>query len=1013
MEQWLEGLGLKQAVKGQQLAGYNKVWQLFTRKDSKSLEPLDTTNPGKVWENLCDTLEQQPHAAFPLGERLQPGRKAAVALTMHFELGCNPSQLEFNDLALEIVVKIQEILASYGHVARGTGTINSNCLLFVSDYTASCSIKVHSLRVVLPHLWCQPGVYTELSALLLENIESAELISKYLKQQPLCNEYLGKTSNVHVVYRCVNTQDIRAPFSFMGYYAPLGERKFLTCDEFFPCKHPDAPKVFTIDEQLSECVPQNQEELLEPFFPILFSANYQTPTFAQLGSLHAVRSSRIPRLSHHGEAEPSVNATRKRLSTMLDTVQVPNNSSWKKQRINDDLETNDEMEIDGEGEDTVESSEETVPEIPKPRNGRRTAAQREEGRRGRANAQQRAERHVLGGDLSLLQNQEAERLLPVLLPMLGLHRVTDSWNWLAVGKAIHSTMLGNTEGLEIWWKWTEDIGGDARQYVDCQRQYVLFAKVEHITVKTIAFMAREDNEESYRSWHRQWVVEAIDACLDKQLHADVALAVYRHYWLEFMVVCNGGSRFQWFVFKNHGWLTDSGLNLSRCISWEFTTLLTKYHMNLLHDTVRLSMNDPMRSDIDRRARQITTLNDNLKNGTFKGRVIVELRDWFICNDFKNIKNKNPALIRWSNGVTECLNDRCVLRKGRPEDYLTMSAGTAIPTDYTLETPVVQKLLRFWSQLFPDPMYWRKTMSSLLYGKNIKKRFHILSGEAGDNAKTTIETLNSHVLGQYSATLTTDAFRSMGTCVGGVSPDLARLANVHAVWVSEADETDKFKGGPIKKLTGNDRFFARGLYEEGSDLEMTFSTFCQLNSIPSIETGGQAIVNRLIVLNMLARYLPQGHPDLPETVEEQEEKHIYLRDDNFFSNEIPLLVPAMAWLMMHDYAILQTQGYDVPASVKSDTDFYWRKASAYRQFFDNHIEKRMVSNKLDQSVKLTTSELYSAFLKFYKAEFDQSSRVQKQQSEVVTNFMQFLGTQPRPGMWFGYALKGDYQRQTNA
>ena len=105
--------------------------------------------------------------------------------------------------------------------------------------------------------------------------------------------------------------------------------------------------------------------------------------------------------------------------------------------------------------------------------------------------------------------------------------------FMDIGKALHKATEGSQVGLDEWVK----ISNEKKTAFDegyCESKYINF-DLEEVTVKTLAWYAKEDMHEEYQTWHQNWCGPKIkEAAKNIKYDCVVAEAFYRVFWLEFM-----------------------------------------------------------------------------------------------------------------------------------------------------------------------------------------------------------------------------------------------------------------------------------------------------------------------------------------------------------------------------------------------------------------------------------------------------------------------------------------------
>lgn len=121
-----------------------------------------------------------------------------------------------------------------------------------------------------------------------------------------------------------------------------------------------------------------------------------------------------------------------------------------------------------------------------------------------------------------------EYLFYIFLSMIDIKkRVGCICSWQSIGKCICNIFKGNNEGLQLWLKITE-IAEENEKYQlisyncnyfkrseMCERLYNQYKtiNVNNLSYKTLAFFAKTDNPEIYKSWHLHWICVSLDDAL--------------------------------------------------------------------------------------------------------------------------------------------------------------------------------------------------------------------------------------------------------------------------------------------------------------------------------------------------------------------------------------------------------------------------------------------------------------------------------------------------------------------
>ena len=589
---------------------------------------------------------------------------------------------------------------------------------------------------------------------------------------------------------------------------------------------------------------------------------------------------------------------------------------------------------------------------------------------------------------------DPEYLSSTFLSMLKIKRAEEEHYWLDIGRALYNTFGGEERGLIKWIDFSEN--SDIYTSEDCKSKYYTFTD-SLITIKTLAFYAKEDNYDEYYKWHQTWCLPFIEKATSC-CHSDVAQAVYRVYWLDF--ACSNVSKSTLYYFDKHLWKRlDSGINLKNMISGDFITVLEKFRINIavdMQDTNDKNFKDSAEIMIQK----ICSLIKKLKNRTFKNSIYSETCEKFYIEEFEKTMDSNPDLMGCINGIIEVLHKKAVFRKGKPEDFASKSTGIHYRRDLHKRHPLVLKFLNYFRKVYPYKElleYVGKIYAAALKGRNVDKIFPIHSGK-GNNSKSMIKKLLEAAFGDFAITMPTSIFTS-NKSGGGPEPAIARSKYAHFAFAQEPDAETPLKSGIIKEMTGGDRFFVRFLNENGGEIlpMFTLNLFC--NMIPIIPQCDQAIKNRVRCIP----YLSTWQKDAPKNPDEQFKQRKFLMDP-FFENEIPEMAPALLWWLVEEmYAKYRTEGAYEPEIVKKYTAAYWEENDIYGQFIKENVEKAYKNeseNEIDHEVFVSLQALYAQFKNWFKDNY----QLKLPDRQIVRNEMESRITKCRQRNFYGIKLK---------
>ena len=561
-----------------------------------------------------------------------------------------------------------------------------------------------------------------------------------------------------------------------------------------------------------------------------------------------------------------------------------------------------------------------------------------------------------------------EFLSEIFLDMLSRERVELDHFWIDVGKALYGAFEGDERGLEKWIEFTET--SDNHTPEECKRLYLGFQD-NKLSIKTLAWYAKEDSPYEYKNWHSQWVIDSLEIAASG-LHSDVAEAVYRSYWLEF--ACGSLKKSSLYHFRNHVWKKlDDGHVLRKYFSKEFLNIIEKYRA-VVSTEIAKSDNQNYKDSGEILIQKLGKLISKLKTRNFKNNLLNECLEKFYVENFEGNLDGNENLMGMVNGIIETLDKKAVIRSGKPEDFVSRSTGLCWRYDLHEKHPLVLKLMDWLRKVFPTKNllnHFGKSAASCLRGKNSDKKFGVHSG-GGNNSKSMIKKVFEAAFGEYCITFPTTVFTGKKSG-GGPDPAIARSKYARIAFIQEPDPDTPIKTGTLKEMTGGDRFFARFLNDNGGEIEPMFKLILMCNTIPIIPHCDKAIKNRLVVIPYLSTWIKNP----PKSMEERFRKRQF-KMDKYFEQQIPELAPAFMWYLVKMYTIYRREGLYEPEIVTKTTAEYWEENDIYSQFVRENIEKAYMmvpenwpagkEKPLDSKAKESLAEIYGRFRDWFRENY---------------------------------------------
>lgn len=583
---------------------------------------------------------------------------------------------------------------------------------------------------------------------------------------------------------------------------------------------------------------------------------------------------------------------------------------------------------------------------------------------------------MTGKWLSSLPDDKNIDLCEQMLPMIDRSKFFMEISWLDIGKALYHSDNGGESGLSVWVKSTQKavIGaGELPKFMEasgtlqqtCKDLYQTFSG-KPITVKTAAWYARLDNPEKYAQWHKEWCMQAIAKSISLT-HTDVATAIYRIYWLDFLYF---PPEKKWYTYKNNRWeIDDEALNLKGVISKDFVDRMNAVRAAVAADVRNDENGDANAENASATIKKIDTFIVKLKTTGYKESLVNELRIFFKNNKFQRCADANPNILGIANGILEISGNLVHFRSGKPEDYVVLNTNVPYQEDYTWESPLVVECMTWFGQVFPDKEllhHFLKFASSCLKGRNSDKIFPIFTGE-GNNSKSMIVKIFEKTFGEYCIKFDMANVTSRNQNASGPTPQLARSKAVRVAFMDEAADDVPIHKETIKRVVGGDSFYTRKNYDNGGDIEVFFKLILSCNKVPIIPKADKAIKNR----TRLFPFMSTWSADAPEDLKEQYATSTF-KMDVLFEERIPFLASAFLWIMSKYYPYYSAEKLPDPPIIIEHTEAYWRDNDVYAQFAADCVTITPNRNANDEELKdvrVTFNEIYAQFRIWYKEAFD--------------------------------------------
>ncbi|MCF6239136.1 MAG: PriCT-2 domain-containing protein, partial [Candidatus Marinimicrobia bacterium] len=500
-----------------------------------------------------------------------------------------------------------------------------------------------------------------------------------------------------------------------------------------------------------------------------------------------------------------------------------------------------------------------------------------------------------------------------LMDMLSQERADDYYMWMDVGWTLFNIGNGMDEAFELWNSFSQR----SAKYEEgvCESAWNNM-EMKGKTIASLLFMAKSDSPDDYSAWKNDSIGTLVESALmsAKPNENDIAAIFNKLYGENY--ICVNSKKGLWYEFSDHRWH-----EMDDCIP--VRTILRTRIRDLFMDE-RRSIRKHIADAEDRLAHTQKGTEENITAkaelatyslvkkrcddlihvlGTkrFHDNVLGMLMTYIHNKKFIDIKDNNTRLMCFENGVLDLEN--CTFREGRPDDYCTLTTGKNFNV-YGDDDEEMEELDDYLGKVYVNRNlreYFIDFMASCLEGGNRHKRFLIAAGKANGAKSMTLNLLEEAFgsgelgyFGRFPRELMTQSTGSVSS--SNARPELVRSGKRRLMATQELGKRERLNVGFLKQITGNDPFYARGMYSSGGEIKPQFTTIIAVNDVPPIPADAEAMWDRTRILPHESVFVkPQNiyKDPVPESEEEQYKQKKFKADP-----QMNLILPDMAEPLMY-------------------------------------------------------------------------------------------------------------------
>lgn len=531
--------------------------------------------------------------------------------------------------------------------------------------------------------------------------------------------------------------------------------------------------------------------------------------------------------------------------------------------------------------------------------------------------------------------QEAAKLIG----LLSNARAETYDQWIEIGWVLYNVGNGSQSAFDLWVQFSQRCPSK----FDLCKSKALWEQTfrrGNYTMATLRYYAREDDPEGYKTFIHEKQMTYLYHHIDVLTDYDIAKLLYFEFGDTYR--CASIQSRRWYEFYDHRWnLIQDAYSLRTRLSVDIHSKIRCIMQQKLREIAQefasgqIDMEDKERKEKDVKTKYAKVLRA-LRTNRDKTNYMKEATDMFYDATFSKKLDQNSELFCFRNGVYDLKQGG--LRDGRPEDYLSLQSPHAY-REYNRDAPEIHELDDFFEKIFPDPdirKYFLETTSEIFQGGNRRKLVLVWSGH-GDNGKSVTQSLIELMLGPYAVKFPTSLITGKRTASSSACPELARAGNgVRFAVVQEPDHKDMINIGILKELSGNDTFFARGLYQDGEEKTPMFKFYLICNNLPSLPSDDIATWNRIRVVPFESCFVNKD--TIPDDPLLQKQMKRFPKDPNFLQ-KIPAMIEPFIWYLLDIFERVKTQSkIHEPARVSNATTLYRKANDLIYQCIEQNVQK---------------------------------------------------------------------------
>lgn len=227
-------------------------------------------------------------------------------------------------------------------------------------------------------------------------------------------------------------------------------------------------------------------------------------------------------------------------------------------------------------------------------------------------------------------------------------------------------------------------------------------------------------------------------------------------------VCSDIQKNEWYLYKNHKWISISKQKLSEMLLNSFCNLIITYLSTIFSNLENYIYSDLCNITFSYLANlsEIKLLLENMNNYVFKERVMHEHALVFFDNKFLSQLDSKSNLVGFNNGVYDLEKG---FRNGLQSDYITKSVNYDWINydDKDVDDSIFLEINKYFSEIQTEPSmthYLKIFIAKIIHGESDFVLYTWLS--SGSSGVTTFINLLKCLLGDYFAVISSNIFSNL-------------------------------------------------------------------------------------------------------------------------------------------------------------------------------------------------------------------------------------------------------------